>query len=348
LEGEVDSSWVANYSIKFAACHTLVQVADEANENGSLIYNKNLVTFYLCPEETCSSHQKDCGKYVVGMEEFVDAWTEAKLEAEEFACEMVRENCYCDNANDDQVCENTCYSNAGLDYCIEYEGQEAFEVQRYLECREIENNNNNNNNQNYQYQDANGNYYYNQAFVGPYCASDGKSIHLGVFYDEFCSVRGEDTIYADMNYGNTLPFSSGDKSLVEGTCVSCKEVDQNANNNNNNNNNNQQEEANIIQMCEEMYDMSGKCETNVVASSNYQYLDTTGCDYINKVLPKLEQNSKSVSSSSAGSGGTASVVLAWLFAFTTLALGVYAFLLFRKLRRSKVNLSEQGNGGDMS
>lgn len=93
--------------------------------------------------------------------------------------------------------------------------------------------------------------------------------------------------------------------------------------------------------------MSGRCETNVETQSQYQYKDTQGCDYINNILPKLEQNSKSVSSSSSG-GGKASVILAWLFAVTTLALGVYAFLLFRKLKRSKVNLSEQGNGGDMS
>lgn len=74
-----DVTWVANYSIKFSSCHTLIQVADEEGENGSLIYNKNLVTFHLCPSDTCGTHQKDCGKYVVGMEEFVDAWTEAKV-----------------------------------------------------------------------------------------------------------------------------------------------------------------------------------------------------------------------------------------------------------------------------
>lgn len=268
------------------------------------------------------------------------------MEAQEWACENVRENCYCDNANDDEVCENQCYVTAGLDYCIEYEGQEAFEVQEYLECAAIENQNEN---ANYQYQDADGNYYYNEAFVGPYCASDGKSIHLGVFYDEFCSVRGDDAIYASMSYGGkTLPFAYGEGSLVDRECVSCKEPEENdGNNNNNNNGDDGQDEDKVIQMCEEMYENAGKCEEKIEAQSQYQYKDTTGCDYINSILPKLEQNSKSVSSSS-GSGGTASVVLAWLFAFTTLALGVYAFLLFRKLRRSKVNLSDQGNGGDMS
>jgi hypothetical protein len=74
-----DAGWISSYSIIFDSCHTLVQVADEANEDQGMIYNKNLVTFYLCPTETCGSHVKNCGKYVVGMEEFVDAWTEAKV-----------------------------------------------------------------------------------------------------------------------------------------------------------------------------------------------------------------------------------------------------------------------------
>lgn len=79
LDGEVDSTWVADYSIKFDSCHTLIQIAEEEGENGSLVYNKNLVTFHLCPTDTCETHNKECGQYVVGMEEFVDAWTEAKV-----------------------------------------------------------------------------------------------------------------------------------------------------------------------------------------------------------------------------------------------------------------------------
>jgi len=347
-----DAGWISSYSIIFDSCHTLVQVADEANEDQGMIYNKNLVTFYLCPTETCGSHVKNCGKYVVGMEEFVDAWTEAKLEEKEWQCENIRENCYCDNANDDEVCENQCYTDAGMEDCIEYEGGEEFQIQEYIECRAVENQNNNNNNNGnaQQYQDANGNvYYYEEVFAGPYCASNGKSIHLGMFYDEFCSIKADDSMYASMNYyGKDLPFSATSKqSIVTAECMGCKEQDQDNNNNNNNNGDDAQDEDNVIQMCEEMYENAGKCEEKIETSNQYQYKNTQACDYINNILPRLEQNSKSVSSS-AGSGGTASVVFAWLFAFTTLALGVYAFLLFRKLRRSKVNLSEQSGAGDMS
>ena len=105
----------------------------EGNADEGILYSQNLVRFALCPENTCSSCSGG-GEYVVNMLEFVDAYTEAKLEEQEMACENIRENCYCDNANDDEVCENTCYTNAGMDVCIEYEGQEEFEIQRYLEC----------------------------------------------------------------------------------------------------------------------------------------------------------------------------------------------------------------------
>ena len=70
------------------------------------------------------------------MMEFVDSYTEAKMNEQEQECENIRESCYCDNnQQDDQSCEYSCYQNAGVaDKCGEYEGGEEFEVQRYLEC----------------------------------------------------------------------------------------------------------------------------------------------------------------------------------------------------------------------
>ena len=62
------------------------------------------------------------------LREYVNAYTEAKLTEQEYQCEQIRENCY----NDD---ENYCYQAQGANECINYEGQEAFEIQEYLECR---------------------------------------------------------------------------------------------------------------------------------------------------------------------------------------------------------------------
>jgi hypothetical protein len=140
--GESDTTWITGYSIKYEGCASLIQIGGGENGgggdgDGSLLYTQNLVKFSLCPtgesDSSCSSC-KGGAQYVVNMNEFVDAYTEMKLEEEEYACEMVRENCYCDNANDDDVCEAQCYVTAGLDYCVNYDGDEDFEIQRYLEC----------------------------------------------------------------------------------------------------------------------------------------------------------------------------------------------------------------------
>ena len=140
LNNNNDYSWMASYSIRYTGCTSLVQVAGQngnnnKNNEGNLIYTQHLVTFSLCPVDYCNSKCEGGGHYVVNMADFVDLYTEAKMAAQELACENVREACYCDDANDDDACEYACYVAAGIaDVCVQYEGQEQFEVQRYLEC----------------------------------------------------------------------------------------------------------------------------------------------------------------------------------------------------------------------
>lgn len=134
-----DYSWMSGYHIRYSGCTSLVQVAGgEGNNNkngdGGMIYTQHLVRFSICPADACSSGCSGGGQYVVTMADFVDLYTEYKMTAAELACENVREACYCDNANDDDVCYAACYTAAGLD-CVQYEDQEEFEVQRYMECQ---------------------------------------------------------------------------------------------------------------------------------------------------------------------------------------------------------------------
>jgi len=328
LNEERDVTFIAKYSLRYLGCASLIQIAEEGNQDGGMLRTQHLVRFALCPSGSCSTC-KNGGEYVVNMLEFVDAYTEAKLNEKEYTCEMIRENCYCDNANDDEVCENQCYTNEGHDECIEYEGEEEFEIQRYLECQEMEMNNNNNNNN------------YQAYYVGPYCASDGKSIKLGVFYDETCTAKAENGLeaYKTNNYGVALPFS--DVSIIaSGECMDCKAVDENANNNNNNNNNNgngyyYQEELEVTELCEQSYEMAARCEEKMEIS----YKDTSGCDYINNILPRLESASRSISTGE--SEGKAAKAFAGVFAFTTVLFAAYAYFLYRKIKRGSVDLSAQ-------
>lgn len=138
-QNERENTFLYKYAIKYVSCSSLIQVREEGGgDDEGILYAQNLIKFSLCPEDTCSATTSTCtggGEYVVNMLEFLDAYTEAKLEEKEMACENIRENCYCNNNyNDDEACEKQCYVEAGMEDCIEYDGQEEFEIQRYLEC----------------------------------------------------------------------------------------------------------------------------------------------------------------------------------------------------------------------
>lgn len=99
----------------------------------------SLVRFSIC-SDGCGSCD---GEYAVDMAQFIDAYTESKMDAMEYQCELLAERCYCQNGNWQQ-CFYDCYQQAefdlygtaeGVQYCLaNYYGQEQFEVQRYLEC----------------------------------------------------------------------------------------------------------------------------------------------------------------------------------------------------------------------
>ena len=139
-----DTSWMANYDIKYLGCSSLIQVGGERqgggggqnnNNQGSVLYVQNLVKFGLCKtDEACSSCTGDA-TYVVNMMDFVDAYTEQKMNTLEYECETIRENCYCNNNGNGNnnnnnnnnnnyynangyTCEQQCYVDAGMSDCL--------------------------------------------------------------------------------------------------------------------------------------------------------------------------------------------------------------------------------------
>ena len=141
-QDERDVTFVAGYSLRYKGCHSLIQVAAGENNNNknnqaeSMLYATHLARFALCPTSGNCDKCAGGGEYVMNMQTFVDAFTEARLTEAEYACETVRENCDCDGNDDQDTCEATCYSNAGLTNCVEdQENGYDFEIQRYLECR---------------------------------------------------------------------------------------------------------------------------------------------------------------------------------------------------------------------
>uniref|UniRef100_A0A7S2YDT8 Uncharacterized protein n=1 Tax=Entomoneis paludosa TaxID=265537 RepID=A0A7S2YDT8_9STRA len=162
---------LANLYIQYTGCSSYVAADNNNNNNGNNnngnnqndndngnngndnngdndgLYMNNLVLFTLCSSEGCS----DCsGQYAANMQEFLDTYTELQMQDQEYQCEYVRERCYCsyNNGNNNnnydgngnyqnsyETCLAQCYSNAGLDGCMnEYYGGEEFRLQEYLEC----------------------------------------------------------------------------------------------------------------------------------------------------------------------------------------------------------------------
>jgi hypothetical protein len=182
----------------------------------------------------------------------------------------------------------------------------------------VENNNNNNN--------GNAEAYY----IGAYCSpKDGKSIHMAVFTDAGCLTKGDATVFS-ANYGSELPYAS--TSMVSSECISCQEVEANDNG---------EENYNIAEICGQTYENAAKCETNM----DSYYKDTSACDYIQNILPRLEAASRSIgggsSKTSAAGGSKAATAFAWVFAATTIMFGAYAYFLYRKIKRGSVQLSSQ-------
>ena len=119
--------------------------------------------------------------------------------------------------------------------------------------------------------------------------------------------------------------------------------------NNNNNYNNYNEDLEVSELCQQSYEMAAKCETNLASYlGQYYYTDTTGCNYINNILPNLEAATRKItggrSSSSIGGGSGAATACAVIFAMTSMLLGAYAFFLYRKIHRAKINLAQAEMG----
>jgi len=251
--------------------------------------------FQLCPSDTCGGTCRG-GEYLVEMRYFVEAYMDHKLAS----CEQIAEDCGCYY---DDLCLSYCYAAAGLDGCGGDNGDDDWEseVKQYLECEAIAD-----------YDDD-----YMSVYVGAYCSSNGKNIYLGTFKDRQCSQKAAEGAYKSLK-GRELPYTS--ESLVDNDCIACGGT-----------RNNYYGTNQVLEFCEEIYGNSTKCERNLDLYNK----DTGGCEYIHKILPRLE----------ALANGTipASTVFAWVFGITTLCAGGAVLFLFTKTRRGKVNLSSQGD-----
>ena len=149
-------------------------------------------------------------------------------------------------------------------------------------------------------------------YIGPMCSSDGKSVYMGLYTDQYCTQLDTSGAFYAAN-GYSLPFSS--KSLVSSSFYSCVDKYYALNN-----------------MCTNLYPISAKCETSKDVSSP----TTSGCNYVNKV-----DSLQSTYVAKKSSGGAAKA-FAWIFFFTTVALAAYCYTLMKKTGKKVGMLGNDG------
>jgi len=336
-EAEYDITWLTGYDLKFQGCYeTSAWNAEGDGDEGDVkVMTKRLVRYRLCPSGYCSdSSTVGCssgyGDYLVDLNQFLDTWTEAKMEKEEYECEMAREACGCgenDADDDEDACEYTCYTNAGMSYCIQDEG--AFELQRYTYCGELELQDDERRRRKLDEEEE-------ALYIGPYCANQGGSIYLGMFTDETCSVKYNSYYGKDYYYqltGSGMPYS--ESNIVGLSCKSCiwenwdgderkRKLDQG-----------EYQDANgnyVDAICADAYQGSAKCEENMNGLDNP---NSYGCNFMEGI--KVVRAAGTVTEIDTAPSKTASAFIG-IFAVSFVVLGAYVYYLKTKLDKAKINL----------
>jgi len=351
----LDTSYLKDYSLKFQGCHHIPEWNKYVqDENDLRISTHRLVRFRLCPASSCQdSKSAGCsskyGDYIVDMNTFVYSFLYARQEARQNSCNQYQNTCetMCDGNDDENSCQYQCFAGYGLSYCMQdanASAEDLFDPINYAKCAQYEMNNNG---------ERDLEEYYQSYYIGPYCADQGGSIHLGLFLDNTCtseSSNGKETFYSKMGF--ELPYST--ESLISYDCVTCQETvsvkqtkasestsygysnaaedaygynaDNNAYGYSENANADAVEEyyykdvQQVKYFCESIYALSGKCEAKMAISN----INDNACNYIEGI--KIVRDNGVIRTHSVRSSKTASVVIGL---FTTLAvlLGAYVFYL---------------------
>ena len=299
--------FVGKYSIKFLDCHSVNQwrSAEEGNggedeeedeggdEGDSNIVATNLVRFRLCPASSCQHNSNaGCsskyGDYLVDMNTFVYNY----LSARETLNSDINDYCYSECVYDDDNCMSECFENNGGLTRDSYDDDGiSFDPVDYAQCTEFQ----------------------DDFFLGPYCSSNGKYIHLGVFSDDECSeFSGCDESCFQAKYGYYLPYT--DTSMVGKGCVSCayNYLSQRYDGNN--------YASGVSDTCTELYTNAGKCETKM----SIDYPNESACRYIEGI--KYLQKDGVISSNSVKRSKGASLAIGFI-SFMSILMAVYVHYL---------------------
>ena len=351
----VDFSWVADFSIKFQGCHHVSQWNDQAaDEEDVRIATKRLIRFRLCPTRSCSkSSAAGCtsayGDYIIDMNTFLEVYYQAVDDYNQNKCEYTAQTtCGCNDddgkADDFNVenCEWNCFSKYNmLDICDaqnpngddqQQQQQEKLELANYVECQQYEvqqqgdDQANNGGRRLDQEEDA-------QYYIGPYCAEQGGAIYLGFFTDDSCTTFADSyagaTTFKSLT-GESLPYAK--TSIITEDCLSCKEPQGY-----NDDGNDAQDANQVSDMCEQIYEDSGKCENGLKSAGYVSQANDNACNYISGI--KVVRRDGIITQVGSKANKTASIFIG-IFVVSFVLLAAYVYYLKTKLDRASINLTD--------
>ncbi|KAL7579903.1 hypothetical protein ACA910_004909 [Epithemia clementina (nom. ined.)] len=349
---------ISSYSVKFNKCQFVRSFDDDLaddEESTTVLGTTRFAIFRLCPNNCSDDCKYNYGEYILDLESYLQSTVQYFQEYEQEMCNACNENC----ANDDNA--NRQLSNKAsrflqtvdcttcVDDCLKMQNMEQngyVDATDFLECKLI-----------YQGDGDDAISYY----AAPICTYEGEKINIGVFTDANCqeydsSKKVEDYFEKD-DEGNQAQLSHALlKMTYQDTCISCLEV----NNDNANNANDAQDADNVLEFCEELYNMAGKCEYShgfntgyygVAGYENQQAQEDVICQFIKSLKSGTydETGQINLTGASYSIGGGASTTGGQKFALTffilgTVGLAVYAAMLHSKLTKGSPASIDAGSG----
>ena len=334
------------FSLRFDKCQYVKTFDDELAEEEdaeTVLALKHFVVFSLCPSDKCNS-QCDSGVhgvYVEDIEDYLGATVEFEQEAFEYMCDNCNE--YCSGDNTCTGCGQICYEWATK------EAAGYVDASNFVECQRVDIQNDDDGRDD-DAEDV-------EVYIGPRCSSDGSKITISLFTDENCA-EPYDAMDVEEALGYPLSYHilSSIVSSENNECISCAENDEN-------NANDQADEDNVNEMCEELYNSAGKCETKYGIDGflndaeeedryeNQEQNEFKVCTFIDSLKWNSYTETGEINIVDEQDEVIRVVDTVQTVAFSVLALAViglfaYGYYLHRTIEKltEKVDLSAQGDG----
>jgi hypothetical protein len=306
---------LSTYSIRYQKCQSIKMFDDElaasqqSQSASSPLATRHFVVFRMCPSSLCISgcapDTSPYGTYALPVKDYLSYTVKYQKQELEQSCAFCNAYCLQDDGQSycTSYCSNSLCTNCAS-LCDEYNRYNTAiangnamiaDAADFIQCQQVAAQNDDAADQN-----ENSGYY-----IGPYCQTlDTKSskqsiattptqVVIGVFSDANCYdpvfdvnvtqvLNGVQLSYHFLKHTSTASSNSANSNPLLPPCLSCLEGDQNQNDAN--------DLDDVNEMCENVYQLSAKCETPTGLSSGFIQMNREGGENDNQKTTNQVEN----------------------------------------------------------